>query len=244
MLRRFAFQALRPTATAARPTLTRSYPKPVPSASSTSSAQIMATPTSPTSTSFDPQTVSAQEALDEGTRYLEQGDFEKAATHYKKSIEIKETAIAHYNLGVVQYQLQQLPPSIASFEKSLSLTDPSVKPTLPDPAAPLPELTPAQIILADTHTNLGAAYILSKPPRPEKALEHLQKALMINPDDGEVCYNLAAVLEATGELDEAMIAFERAQKLGIERAQINIRNLGGKILAKKREEAEKEQEKK
>lgn len=84
----------------------------------------MATSTSPTSTSFDPQTVSAQEALDEGTRFLEQGDFDKAAAHYQKSIEIKETAIgqsrplrassssnslilvsvaAHYNLGVVQY---------------------------------------------------------------------------------------------------------------------------------------------
>lgn len=32
-------------------------------------------------------------------------------------------------------------------------------------------------------------------------------------------------MEATGELDEAMVAFERAQKLGIERAQINIRNV-------------------
>ena len=41
----------------------------------------------------------------------------------------------------------------------------------------------------------------------------------------QVCYNLAAVLEATGELDEAMVAFERAQKLGIDRAQINIRNV-------------------
>ncbi|GAA5874040.1 hypothetical protein JCM16303_002670 [Sporobolomyces ruberrimus] len=203
----------------------------------------MATPASPTSSSFDPQTVQAQEALDEGTRYLEIGDFDKAAKHYQKSIDIKETAIAYYNLGVVQYQLQQLPPSITSFEKSLSLTPPDVKPVLPDPAAPLPELTPAQIILADTHTNLGAAYILSKPPRPEKALEHLQKALMINPDDGEVCYNLAAVLEATGEFEESMVAFERALKLGIERAQINIRNLGGKILAKKREEEEAEKAK-
>ncbi|GAA5970450.1 hypothetical protein JCM21900_003749, partial [Sporobolomyces salmonicolor] len=136
------------------------------------------------------------------------------------------------------YQLQQLPNSITSFERSLALTDPSVKPTLPDPSAPLPELTPAQIILADTHTNLGAAYILMSPPRPEKSLEHLQKALMINPDDGEVCYNLAAVLEATGELEEALIAFQRAEKLGIDRAQVNIRNLGAKILGKRREEEE------
>ncbi|GAA6016770.1 hypothetical protein JCM11491_001801 [Sporobolomyces phaffii] len=240
MLRRYALHALRTTTVSARPPLARS----IPQRALTVSSKTMATPTTPTSTSFDPQTVSAQEALDEGTKHLELGDFEQAATHYRKSIDIKETAIAYYNLGVAQYQLQQLAPSIASFEKSLAVTDPSVKPTLPDPAAPLPELSPAQVILADTHTNLGAAYILSKPPRPEKALEHLQKALMINPDDGEVCYNLAAVLEATGELDEAMVAFERAQKLGIDRAQINIRNLGGKILAKKREEAEKEKEKK
>ena len=41
----------------------------------------------------------------------------------------------------------------------------------------------------------------------------------------QVCYNLAAVLEATGELEEAMVAFERAQKLGIDRAQINVRNV-------------------
>ena len=57
----------------------------------------MATPTSPTSSSFDPQTVSAQEALDEGTRFLEQGDFEKAAAHYQKSIDIKATAIGEAN---------------------------------------------------------------------------------------------------------------------------------------------------
>ncbi|GAA6063609.1 hypothetical protein JCM10212_006226 [Sporobolomyces blumeae] len=200
----------------------------------------MATSTTPTSSSFDPQTVQAQQALDDGTKALEQGDFAHAAKEYERSIGIKETAIAYYNLGVVQYQLKQLAASITSFEKSLALTDPAVKPTLPDPTAPIPELTPAQIILGDTHTNLGAAYILSSPPRPDKALEHLQKALMINPDDGEVCYNLAAVLEATGEFDEAMVAFERADKLGIDRAKINIRNLGGKILAKKREEAEKE----
>ncbi len=53
----------------------------------------MATPASPTSSSLDPQTVQAQEALDEGTRYLEIGDFDKAAKHYQKSIDIKETAI-------------------------------------------------------------------------------------------------------------------------------------------------------
>lgn len=124
-----------------------------------------------------------------------------------------------------RYQLRDLAGAISSFEASIAHTPPEIKPTFPDPDAPTPELTPAQAILADTHTNLGAAYILSQPPNAEKALEHLQKALMMNPDDGEVCYNLAAVLEATGQLDDALIAYERSIKLGIERAAVNVRNV-------------------
>ncbi|BGP41582.1 hypothetical protein JCM10450v2_005632 [Rhodotorula kratochvilovae] len=188
---------------------------------------------------MDPQDVAAQDALDLGTEALAKGDFQEAMTHYKKSVEIKKTAIGYYNLGVVQYQLRDLASSITSFEASLAHTPAGVKPTLPDPLQPVPALTPAQTILADTHTNLGAAYILAQPPQPDKALEHLQKALMINPDDGEVCFNLAAVLEATEELDEALVAYERALKLGIARAEVNVRNVSSKILGKKRAEAEK-----
>lgn len=40
-----------------------------------------------------------------------------------------------------------------------------------------------------------------------------------------MCFNLAAVLEATGEEEEALIAFQRAEKLGIDRAKVNIRNV-------------------
>ncbi|GAA5900577.1 hypothetical protein JCM8208_000539 [Rhodotorula glutinis] len=201
--------------------------------------QRFASSTTPHSSTMDPQEVAAQQELDLGTEALSRGDFQTALAHYKKSVEIKQTSIGYYNLGVVQYQLQDLAASITSFELSLSHTPPGVKPTLPDPLAPIPELTPAQVILADTHTNLGAAYILSQPPQPDKALDHLQKALMVNPDDGEVCFNLAAVLEATGELDEALVAYERAKKLGIQRADVNIKNVSSKILGKQRDEAAK-----
>lgn len=40
-----------------------------------------------------------------------------------------------------------------------------------------------------------------------------------------MCFNLAAVLEATGEEEEALVAYQRAEKLGIERAAVNIRNV-------------------
>ncbi|GAA5874708.1 hypothetical protein JCM3774_004789 [Rhodotorula dairenensis] len=198
-----------------------------------------ASSTTPHSSTMDPQQVAAQQALDQGTEALATGDFEAAKKAYQRSVDVKQTSIGYYNLGVVQYQLRDLAGAIASFEASIAHTPADVKPTFPDPDAPTPELTPAQAILADTHTNLGAAYILSQPPNAEKALEHLQKALMMNPDDGEVCFNLAAVLEATGQLDDALIAYERSVKLGIERAAVNVRNISAKIIGKRREEEEK-----
>ncbi|KAM0750695.1 TPR-like protein [Meredithblackwellia eburnea MCA 4105] len=240
---------LRQSAVAAvRPAPTRSFrlgpsaSKVTPLQTRPSSIATYATSTTATSSSFDPQTVAAQQALDEGTIALSNGDLQTAEDAYKKSIDIRETAIAFYNLGVVQYQKQDLVAAITSFEKSLALS-PAEPPTLANPETDeLPPLTAAQLVLADTHTNLGAAYIMSQPPRPDKALEHLQKALEINPDDAELVYNLAAVLEATEDLDEALVAYQRAEQLGIERATVNIRNIGAKILGKRLKEEKEEDE--
>lgn len=56
----------------------------------------------------------------------------------------------------------------------------------------------------DAHTNLASAYIMSKPPQGELALSHLKYAVVtynrtaaeLSPDDGEIQFNLATVLEA------------------------------------------------
>ncbi|KAK4049543.1 hypothetical protein OIV83_004040 [Microbotryomycetes sp. JL201] len=209
----------------------------------TTSAQLSATATTAQSSLNDPQDDAAQQQLDLGNQALQTGDLDTAGKHYKKSLEIKPTSIGHYNMGVVLYSQSDLAGAIKEFEASLTLFDPSIKPPpIPDDInEPFAPLTPAQQTLADTHMNLGAAYILSTPPRPDKALEHLQRALMMNPEDGEVCFNLAAVLEATGEEEEAMLAYQKAEKLGIERAQVNIRNLGAKLLAKARKEEEEKE---
>lgn len=84
---------------------------------------------------------------------------------------------------------------------------------------------------------------MDSPPRPDLALFHLQQALEINPDDPEVVFNLAAILEATGDdtasLEEALVAYERAVTLGVESAKVNIKSLSAKIEARKlKEEAE------
>lgn len=70
-----------------------------------------------------------------------------------------ESATAHYNIGICQYQSRtwaadadDLDGAIASWTTALKLAPDS----------------------ADAHTNLASAYIMSKPPRADLALEHLR----------------------------------------------------------------------
>jgi hypothetical protein len=76
-----------------------------------------------------------------------------------------------------------------------------------------------------THVNcsdLASAYIISPIPRPDLALEHLQYVVNVQfidlcsqqppriatrlaPEDAEIAFNLAAVLEAVGRLEDALV---------------------------------------
>lgn len=64
-------------------------------------------------------------------------------------------------------------------------------------------------------------------------MSHLKTAAGITPDDPEIQYNLAAVLEACEQLEEALVAYKRALEGGIQRAEQNIRNCSAKILGAK-----------
>lgn len=125
------------------------------------------------------------------------------------SLSIMPTSSAHFNLGVVHFRLSDLPAAIASFEACLKLS---------------PEAS-------DAYTNLASCYVMSSPPRPDLAVEHLQKATSLDPRDGESWFNLAAVLEACERLEESVKAYEKSIELGIDRAEENKRNCVAKILA-------------
>jgi len=62
-------------------------------------------------------------------------------------------------------------------------------------------------------------------------LHHLHIASSISPEDPEIAFNLAAVLEATGKLEEALEQYKRSETYGVERAKMHIRNVSAKILA-------------
>jgi tetratricopeptide (TPR) repeat protein len=155
--------------------------RPIPISSSrflSTSSILHATPTSPSSSTIDPREVAAQESLSLGTAALESSDLPSAAQHYLQSISIKPTAIAYYNLGVVRYQSSDLKGAIENFLKSLELGEENdsggrggvgKKEQKEEEERSYPP-TARMMVKADTLTNLGAAYILSEPPRPDLAL--------------------------------------------------------------------------
>ncbi|AAW47066.2 hypothetical protein CNN01320 [Cryptococcus deneoformans JEC21] len=171
------------------------------------------------SSAIDPSLTRAQDLLESGTRALEDGDISTARNLYKESVEVKETSEGWHNLANCEYHLQNKEAAIQAWEKSLAL-QPS----------------------ADAHTNLASAYIFDKPPKPAFAIKHLTKALELSPEDPEIAFNLAAVLESTGNLDTALTLYKKAQSGGIERAAQNVRNVSAKLLGQKVAEQEKKAE--
>ena len=109
-----------------------------------------------------------------------------------------------------------------------------------------------------TLADLASAYIISPIARPDLALQHLQYvptppvmenvftlvlsiASSLAPEDPEIAFNLAAVLEACtlnmplldhcvtfltgGRLEDALTYYKRSKDFGVERAALHIRNV-------------------
>ncbi|PPQ66653.1 hypothetical protein CVT26_009407 [Gymnopilus dilepis] len=69
--------------------------------------------------------------------------------------------------------------------------------------------------------------------RPDLALHHLEIASSLSPEDPEIAFNHAAVLEATGKLEEALEKYKLSEQFGVARASMHIRNVSAKLLQKK-----------
>jgi len=178
-----------------------------------------ATSTTPHSTATDPAEVEALRCLEQGTQKLEEGDVQAAKHLYQRSIQIKKNASSLFNYGVTCYHLKEFNEAIEAWKESIAL----------QPSSP------------DAHTNLASAYIISPVARPDLALHHLHIAASLAPEDAEIAFNLAAVLEASGRLEEALEQYKRSKDFGVERAAMHIRNVSAKILGRKMNEASEKQ---
>ncbi|KAF8196718.1 hypothetical protein K438DRAFT_1906196 [Mycena galopus ATCC 62051] len=179
-----------------------------------------ATSTTPHSTTADPAEAEALRCLDMGTLKLEEGDVVAAKDLYKRSVEIRRNASSLFNLGVTHYHLKEFDDAISSWQASIVL----------QPSSP------------DAHTNLASAFLMSPVARPDLALKHLHIAATLSPEDPEIAFNLAAVLEATGDLEEALEQYQRSRDRGVERAAMHVRNVSAKIVGRRMKEAEELQE--
>jgi len=178
-----------------------------------------ATSVTPHSSASDPAEAEALRCLEQGTTKLEEGDVQGAKSLYQRSTDIKRNASSLFNLGVTHYHLKEYDEAINAWKESIAL----------QPSSP------------DAHTNLASAYIISPVSRPDLALHHLEIASSLSPEDPEIAFNHAAVLEAIGRLDEALEKYKLSQQFGVERAAIHIRNVSAKILMNAKEAQKSEQ---
>ncbi|KAH9479654.1 hypothetical protein JR316_0008249 [Psilocybe cubensis] len=195
----------------------------------------------PQSSASDPAEAEALRCLEQGTAKLEDGDVQGAKELYLRSCEIHRNASSLFNLGVTHFHLKEYDDAIAAWKESISMQPSS----------------------ADAHTNLASAYLLTTGKRDRSCLgrtlpyiiwsnsniitemyTRLKKILhriasSLSPEDAEIAFNHAAVLEASNRLEEALEKYKLAEQFGVSRAVIHIRNISAKILMQRTASSEK-----
>jgi tetratricopeptide (TPR) repeat protein len=127
----------------------------------------------------------AQDAVDKQ-------DYESAARDYQNYLTKKpDDASVHYNLGYVYTALQRPDDAKSEYEKAIAL----------DPDDPK---------MVAAYRNLGIT-LLSK--NPAAAVDPLQHAAEMQPQDAQTKWVLGTALERSGKLDPAIEQFQAAQKL-------------------------------
>ncbi|KAF9583718.1 hypothetical protein BGW38_008776, partial [Lunasporangiospora selenospora] len=105
----------------------------------------------------------AQEYMEEGVSFLNNDMIPMAMSCFQRSLNVRPTAAAHYNMGIGYFQLGDFQSSIKAFQESL-------------------KLAPHH---ADVHTNLATAHIKHDGNMAE-ALRHLQAAANISSQGPEI----------------------------------------------------------
>lgn len=145
---------------------------------------------------------SADDHMDRGMEYAEQGAYEEAIAEFERAIELEaDNPDAHRNLGTAYGELLQWEEAAAAYEKAI-------------------ELNPN---FGEAYGDLvGAYFYLGKIP---EALEAGEKAVELAPDYATAHNNLGAVYAEQGRLDEAAAEWNKAIELEPDNA-MPYNNLG------------------
>jgi tetratricopeptide (TPR) repeat protein len=147
----------------------------------------------------------------------------------RPDLTILETQLANFNLGVLHHRKGDVEKCLSHWERVASLRLP------PSDALLEPE---GVELAAAANMNLGAHYALLK--QWEKGLGYLVNAAELDPEDGEVRFNIGATLAGMGKFEEAIAEFEIAEERGVESAREVIEKIRQGMEENKLGEGQKE----
>jgi len=126
----------------------------------------------------------------QGMEYFEQGDYQRAAESFQKTLERNPASIeASYNLAVCLLRLEKNEEAISILEKAIEIN------------SEVPEL----------YLALGEAYF--SQGNDEKARKTFEKALELDPQNYKVLFNLGIIYYKNDQTKEAIHYFEKAKAL-------------------------------
>ncbi len=169
-------------------------------------------------------TPSADDHMDQGMEYVEQGAYEEAIAEFERAIELEpDNPGARRNLGTVYIELTQWEEAAAAYEKAIEL-DPDFGEAYGDLVGAyfyldrIPEALEAgekAVELAPdyatAHNNLGAVY--ANQGDLEAAIAEWEQAIELDPSDPMPHNNLGIVYRQQGEFDMAIAAYKKAIEL-------------------------------
>jgi superkiller protein 3 len=160
--------------------------------------------TSRTKIPQDPAAVELNRLLHAAQEAVNKQDYASAAQNYQAYLAKKpDDAVVHYDLGYAYTALQKPANAKSEYEKAIALD---------------PKMAPA-------YQNLGVTLI---PTDPAAAIEPLQRAAELMPEDARTKWLLGVALEATKEDALAIEQYQAAEKLDAK--NVEIRNSLGFAL--------------
>jgi len=158
-------------------------------------------PSEPAAAELNKLLATAQEAVD-------RQDFDSAVQDYENYLAKKpDDALVHYNLGYAYTALGRPEDAKIQYEKAIQL----------DPDDPK---------MAAAYRGLGMTLV---PRDPAAAIEPLERAIQLEPQDAQAKWALGVAFEKTGKLPAALEQYEAARKLDDQDAEIGI-SLGDALL--------------
>ena len=134
-----------------------------------------------------------------GIELVGEGKLEEALEAFEKAIELyPELALAHFNKGLVLYDLARLDEAVASYREAIRL----------------------QPVNAEAHFKLGQA--LYSKERVQECIEALQRAVEIDPSHAPAHMSLGQVLFTQGRAQESVVSLQNAVQANPELADAHL----------------------